>query len=65
MGGRESQSGMGGMNFGGFDFGSMGANQQTRTRKKSQPSQQENLDITKTLNITAQDVFNKIKEIIN
>ena len=58
MGGGASQSGMGGMNFGGFDFGSMGGAQQTRTRKKQQPPQ-ENLDITKTLNITAQDVFNQ------
>lgn len=43
-----------GMNFGGFDFG--GA-QQTRQRRQEPPS--ENLDITKTLNITAKDIFSK------
>ncbi len=63
-GGAAHQAGMGGMNFGGFDFGGMGGAQQQRTssrsRRKSQSSQpQENLDITKTLNITAQDVFNQ------
>ena len=59
MGGGASQAGMGGMNFGGFDFGNMGAAQQTRTRRKPQQPPQENLDVTKTLNITARDVFNQ------
>ena len=59
MGGGASRSGMGGMNFGGFDFGNMGGAQQTRTRRKPQQPPQENLDITKTLNVTAQDVFNQ------
>ncbi|MBQ1611858.1 MAG: J domain-containing protein [Alphaproteobacteria bacterium] len=59
MGGGASQSGMGGMNFGGFDFGNMGGAQQTRTRRKPQQPPQENLDVTKTLNITARDVFNQ------
>ena len=59
MGGGASQSGMGGMNFGGFDFGNMGGAQQARTRRKPQQPPQEDLDITKTLNITAQDVFNQ------
>lgn len=43
-----------GMNFGGFDFG---GTQQTRQRRQEPPS--ENLDITKTLNITAKDIFSK------
>lgn len=43
------------MDFGGFDFG--GAQQTSRRRKADPPS--ENLDITKTLNITAKDVFDK------
>lgn len=43
-----------GMNFGGFDFG--GA-QQTRQRRQEPPS--EDLDVTKTLNVTAKDIFSK------
>ena len=63
-GGAAHQAGMGGMNFGGFDFGSMGGAQQqrasSRSRRKAQPQQPaQDLDITKTLNITAQDVFNQ------
>ena len=50
-GGRTSQN----MNFGGFDFD--GAQQSTRRRRQEPPS--ENLDITKTLNITAKDIFSK------
>lgn len=47
-----------GMNFGGFDFGGTSqASQGRRTRQKQTPK--EDLDITKTLNITAKDVFNK------
>ena len=50
-----------GMNFGGFDFG--GAQQSASSRKSSRQRQatakKEDLDITKTLNITAKDVFNK------
>ena len=50
-----------GMNFGGFDFG--GAQQSASSRKTSRQRQatakKEDLDITKTLNITAKDVFNK------
>ena len=50
-----------GMNFGGFDFG--GAQQSASSRKTSRQRQatakKEDLDITKTLNITATDVFNK------
>ena len=63
MGGAGHQSNMGGMNFGGFDFGGMGGAQQQRAsargRKKTQQAQTEDLNITKTLNITAQDVFNQ------
>lgn len=44
-----------GMNFGGFDFG--GAKQAGRTRQKRQEPPSENLDVTKTLNITAKDIF--------
>lgn len=50
-----------GMNFGGFDFG--GAQQSASSRRSSRQRQtktsKEDLDITKTLNITAKDVFNK------
>lgn len=46
--------------FSGFDFGDMGgASQgysQTRSRRRSQPKT-EDLDITKTLNVTAKDLF--------
>ena len=63
MGQGAAHQGMGGMNFGGFDFGQMGGAQQrtsSRQRRKSQPqTSQANLDVTKTLNITAQDVFNQ------
>lgn len=48
-----------GMNFGGFDFG--GAQQTSRaqrTRRAAQPPKVD-LDITKTLNITAKDIFNQ------
>ena len=62
MGGGAAQGNMGGMNFGGFDFANMGGAQQRTSRqqqrRKPKPST-ENLDITKTLNITAQDVFNQ------
>ncbi len=44
-----------GMNFGGFDFG--GAQQTGRQRRQEPPS--EDLDVTKTLNITAKDIFSK------
>lgn len=50
MGGGEQ-----GMNFGGFDFG--GAQQTGRQRRQEPPS--EDLDVTKTLNITAKDIFSK------
>lgn len=56
-GGARSQ----GMNFGGFDFG--GPQQTASSRRSSRQRQtktsKEELDITKTLNITAKDVFNK------
>lgn len=53
-GARQSQ----GMNFGGFDFG--GAQQASRNqRTRRQQTPKEDLDITKTLNITAKDVFNQ------
>ncbi len=42
------------MNFGGFDFGT----QQT-SRQKRQQAPQENLDVTKTLNVTAKDIFDR------
>lgn len=46
--------------FSGFDFGDMGgASQgysQTRSRRRSQPKT-EDLDVTKTLNVTAKDLF--------
>ena len=47
-----------GMNFGGFDFGAQQqASRAQRTRRTQTPK--EDLDITKTLNITAKDVFNQ------
>lgn len=46
-----------GMNFGGFDFG--GAQQTGRTRRRHQEPPTENLDVTKTLNVTAKDLFSK------
>jgi len=47
-----------GMNFGGFDFS--GAQQSSaRRRRTSTPPPAENLDVTKTLNITAKDIFDK------
>ena len=46
-----------GMNFGGFDFGG-GAQQQTSRRQRTSPPS-ENLDVTKTLNVTAKDIFDK------
>ncbi len=42
-------------NFGGFDFGN--SSQQKKTQRTYE--KQENLDITKTLNITAQEIFDK------
>jgi len=51
-GGRTTQ----GMNFGGFDFG--GA-QQTTSKRQRTSSTGENLDVTKTLNVTAKDIFDK------
>lgn len=49
---RQSQ----GMDFGGFDFG--GAQQSGQTRQRRQEPQ-ENLDVTKTLNVTAKDIFDR------
>lgn len=47
-----------GMNFSGFDFGgAQQASRSQRTRQRQTPK--EDLDITKTLNITAKDVFNR------
>lgn len=44
--------------FGGFDFGDMGAQRSSRrTSSKQQP--EENLDITKNLNVTAKEIFDK------
>ena len=48
-GGRTSQS------FGGFDFG---GTQQPRSKRRQEPPS-ENLDVTKTLNVTAKDLFSK------
>lgn len=47
-----------GMNFGGFDFGNAQQASSSRHSRQKQ-TQKEDLDITKTLNITAKDVFNK------
>lgn len=46
--------------FNGFDFSQAGfSNQRTSSRKTSQTSSKEDLDITKTLNITAKELFDK------
>ena len=61
MGGAASRAGgrHQGMDFGGFDFG--GAQQRTTQRRstRQQRTPKEDLDITKTLNITAKDIFNQ------
>ena len=56
-GGARSQ----GMNFGGFDFGGpqQTASSRRSSRQRQATAKKEDLDITKTLNITAKDVFNK------
>ncbi len=53
-GGQASQ----GMNFGGFDFGGTQRASSGTRRSKAQAKPQD-LDVTKTLNITAADVFNQ------
>jgi len=58
MGGGASRAGMGGMNFGDYDF-SGAQRTSSRTRRKAQTPPPADLDITKTLNITAKDVFNQ------
>ena len=55
MGGGQTAQGM---NFGGFDFGGAQRASSSSRRSKAQPKSQD-LDITKTLNITAADVFNQ------
>jgi len=66
MGGASARSGRGG--FSGFDFGSMGsmgAEQAYRNagysskRSASRQTKNEDLDVTKTLNVTAQDLFSE------
>lgn len=58
MSGGAARGAQGGMNFGGFDFG--GAQQTRSSGKRRQSAQpQEDLDITKTLNITAKDLFER------
>ena len=61
MGGAASRAGgrHQGMDFGGFDFG--GAQQRTTQRRSTRQTKtpKEDLDITKTLNITAKDIFNQ------
>ena len=44
-----------GMNFGGYDFADAGRS--SRTRRQQPPA--EDLDVTKTLNITAKDIFDR------
>ena len=52
MGGMASQQS--GRNFGGFDFGGTSANSK---RRKHQEQPSEDLDITRTLNVTAKEIF--------
>ena len=58
MMGGTSPRGARGMNFGGFDFGA-GQQQTHSTRRRQSAPPQENLDVTKTLNITAKDLFER------
>lgn len=58
MGGAASRSARG-MNFGGFDFGGMQQGAAQRRSPRRQRTSKEDLDITKTLNITAKDIFNQ------
>lgn len=58
MMGGASTRGARGMNFGGFDFGA-GQQQAHSTRRRQSAPPQENLDVTKTLNITAKDLFER------
>lgn len=55
MGGGQSSQGM---NFGGFDFGGS-QRASSGSRRTGAQAKPQNLDITKTLNITAADVFNQ------
>ena len=43
--------------FGGFDFSQAGFNSSTRTSRKESAKPKEDLDITKTLNVTAKEIF--------
>lgn len=45
--------------FSGFDFGDMGSQRQSYTRRsaRQQATKSEDLDVTKTLNVTAKDLF--------
>ena len=45
--------------FSGFDFGNMGgtSSQYTRQRRTSKPTKSEDLDVTKTLNVTVKDLM--------
>lgn len=53
-----SQGSTGRGNFGGFDFGDINSQRSNRrTSSKQQP--EENLDITKNLNVTAKEIFDK------
>lgn len=45
--------------FGGFDFGDMGAQRSSRRTSAKQPQQEENLDVTKNLNVTAKEIFDR------
>lgn len=53
MGGNASRRTSGG--FGGFDFG--GAQQARQTRASRKPQKTEDLDVTKNLNVTVEDIF--------
>lgn len=45
--------------FGGFDFGDMGAQRSSRRTSTKQPQPEENLDVTKNLNVTAKEIFDR------
>ncbi len=45
--------------FSGFDFGATGAQNSGRPRQRKSAQSEENLDITKTLNVTAKDLFSR------
>ncbi len=55
MGGGSTRGGRSG--FSGFDFNDMGGGHTYTRQRRQQPQKSEDLDVTKTLNVTAKDLF--------